>query len=160
MGGRRNHTGDRSWQFPPQLLPGIPGVYGCRGIEEPPGADLPRGARRSGADAAGQRYRAGRPHPSFGRESDPGRWPGYRGGGLPRQRGEHDGRVVPGREATWNHLPGCTHRGPDQRRLSGCFGAQRHREGTGRQDRPPDRVRRDRGTACGSSATCSSASWS
>ena len=55
--------------------------------------------------------------------------------GLPRQRSEHDGRVVPGREAAGDRSPGRAHRGTDQCRLSRRFGAQRHGEGPRRQDR-------------------------
>ena len=68
-------------------------------LKKPPGADVPCGAGRRRADGAREHDRARRPHPALGRQSDPGRWPRDRGGGLPRQRSEHDGRVLSGREA-------------------------------------------------------------
>ncbi len=42
-------------QFASQLLSGIPGLDGGRGIEETPGADGPRAARRRGTSVAGER---------------------------------------------------------------------------------------------------------
>ena len=147
VGGRRHHPGDRPRQLAAQLLSGIPGVHGRRGTEKPPRADLPRGAGRDGADGARQHGRARRPHPALGRQSDPGRWPRHRGGGLPRQRSEHDGRVVPGREAARDRSPGRAPRRTDQCGLSRRLGAQRHGEGPRRRRRAagPSSARSRRG---------------
>ena len=162
-----HHSGDRARKHAARLLSGVPGVGGGRGAEAPPGADLPRHAGRRRADGARQHYRARRPHPALGRQSDPGRWPRDRGGGLPGQRSEHDGRVLPGREAAGDREAGGgpLRLGPMQsfsaprskaarRRSSPSKPVAGPRSARSRHGSEPARPRRISRAACASSDIC------
>ncbi len=147
VGGFGHHSGDRARKHAARLLSGVPGIGGGRGAETPTGADLPCLAGRCRADGAREHDRARRPHPAVGWQSDPCRWPGDRGGGLPGQRSEHDGRIFSRREAARDRAAGGGAFGSDQCGLSRRLGPKRHGKGPRRRNRSPDRVRGDRSTA-------------
>ena len=151
MGRCRDHPRDRSGQFASQLLSGIPGLDRGRGAEETPGPHCPGSARRRRTGVAGEPDRPGRRDPPVGRQSDPCGRSCDRGAGFPGQRGQHDGRILSGRETPGVHRRGCASCRTDQHGLSRGLGSQRHGEGSGRSNRPPDGIRCHRRALAGAS---------
>ena len=128
---------------------GVPRLGRGRGTEETPGAGLSRLPRRRRKHGARRHARTGRRPHALGRQPDSRGRTDPRGERLPRQRGEHDRRVVPGGKAARDRRRRCAARPADKRRVPRGLSAQRHGEGGRRRDRPPHRVRRDCRAATG-----------
>ena len=159
MGRCGDHLRDRTGQFASQLLSGIPGHHGGRGTEKTPRADGQGASGRGGTGSAGDADRPGRRHPSVGRQLDPRRRTRHRGAGFPCQRSQHDGRVLPGREAARRRRRRCPACRAEQHRVSWCLSSKRNGEGAGRSDRSPDGIRRHRRTASGTPARDRFCAW-
>jgi hypothetical protein len=110
----------------------------------PASTHLSRRARRRRRHCARRRACAWRRPRALGRQPDSRRRTDPRGERLPRQRGEHDRRVVPRGEAAGGRPRRCAARSADERRVPRRLGAQRHGEGRHRRDGAAHRVRRDR----------------